>query len=42
MAPNKDPKFASPIKPPQSSSINHEENEEIQTNYPSWTFKSVD
>jgi hypothetical protein len=30
MAPKKDPKFTSPIKPPKISSMTHEENEEIQ------------
>jgi len=30
MAPKKDLKKTSPIKPPESSSMNHEENEEIQ------------
>jgi hypothetical protein len=30
MAPKKDTKFTSPIKPPKSSSMTHEENEEIQ------------
>jgi hypothetical protein len=30
MAPKKDPKITSPIKPPESSSMTHEENEEIQ------------
>jgi hypothetical protein len=30
MAPKKDPKLISPIKPLESSSMTHEENEEIQ------------
>jgi hypothetical protein len=30
MAPKKDPKITSPIKPPEISSMTHEENEEIQ------------